>query len=225
MSEWWTYTLSDFLLFSPRIYYRLFELYNAAIWPGQIIAVLVGVAVAAALRTGRPWQARIALLLLAGCWLWVAWAYHFSRYATINWAAVYLAAAFAAQALLLLVFALAGRFSQRGQAGPVARVALGLLAFALAVHPLIGPALGRKWTQVEIFGVAPDPTVAATLGAILLISARLRWALLPIPLAWCAVSGATAWTMGSPDAVVMPLAAAVAIFGMLPTRRPPDASS
>ena len=35
MSEWWTYSLSDFLLFSPRTYYRLFELYNLAIWPTQ----------------------------------------------------------------------------------------------------------------------------------------------------------------------------------------------
>jgi hypothetical protein len=31
MSEWWTYSLWDFLLFSPRTYYRLFELYNLAI--------------------------------------------------------------------------------------------------------------------------------------------------------------------------------------------------
>jgi hypothetical protein len=27
MSEWWSYSLSDFLLFSPRTYYRLFDLY------------------------------------------------------------------------------------------------------------------------------------------------------------------------------------------------------
>ena len=26
MSEWWTYHLRDFLLFTPRTYYRLFEL-------------------------------------------------------------------------------------------------------------------------------------------------------------------------------------------------------
>ena len=43
MSEWWTYTLSDFLLFSPRTYYRLFELYNAEIWPAQIVALTLGV--------------------------------------------------------------------------------------------------------------------------------------------------------------------------------------
>ena len=48
MSEWWTYSLSDFLLFSPRTYYRLFELYNAAIWPAQIGARASGVAILAA---------------------------------------------------------------------------------------------------------------------------------------------------------------------------------
>ncbi len=36
MSEWWTYTLSDFLLFSARTYYRLFELYNRDVWPAQL---------------------------------------------------------------------------------------------------------------------------------------------------------------------------------------------
>ena len=42
-------------------------------------------------------------LLLAACWTWIAWAYLGSRYATINWAAVYFAYGFALQALLLLL--------------------------------------------------------------------------------------------------------------------------
>ena len=42
MSEWWTYSLSDFLLFSPRTYYRLFELYNVAIWPLQLVSPRAG---------------------------------------------------------------------------------------------------------------------------------------------------------------------------------------
>ena len=33
MSEWWTYRLDDFLLFSPRVYWRMFELANAALFP------------------------------------------------------------------------------------------------------------------------------------------------------------------------------------------------
>jgi hypothetical protein len=39
MPEWWTYTLSDFLLFSPRAYYRLIERHNAAVWPWQLGSV------------------------------------------------------------------------------------------------------------------------------------------------------------------------------------------
>ena len=37
MSEWWTYTLADFLMFSPRIYWRPFELYIVAIGPAQFV--------------------------------------------------------------------------------------------------------------------------------------------------------------------------------------------
>ena len=39
MSEWWTYTPADFLLFSPRVYYRLFELYNRSFWPVAIVTL------------------------------------------------------------------------------------------------------------------------------------------------------------------------------------------
>ena len=42
MSEWWTYRPSDFLLFAPRTYYRLIELYNSEVWPLQIGALIVG---------------------------------------------------------------------------------------------------------------------------------------------------------------------------------------
>src|SRR5262245_33918588 len=74
MPEWWTYSLSDFLLFSPRIYYRLFELYNAAIWPLQILALMLGAAVFGLLLSGVIWRGRAIAAVLAACWLWVAWA-------------------------------------------------------------------------------------------------------------------------------------------------------
>lgn len=207
MSEWWTYTLSDFLLFSPRTYYRLFELYNAAVWPAQVVALLLGGALAALVATGRA--GRAAAAVLAACWLWVAWGFLHTRYATINWAAEYMAAAFALQALLLAVVGVLGgrlRFAGRGH-----RAGLALLLFALLVQPLIGPLAGRPWSQVELFGLAPDPTALATLGA-LLAAERTRWEILAIPLAWCAVSAATLWAMESPDALILPAAAVLALI-------------
>ena len=45
MSEWWTYHLSSFLLFSPHTYGRLIERYNAAIWPWQLAGLAAGLAI------------------------------------------------------------------------------------------------------------------------------------------------------------------------------------
>ena len=46
MSEWWTYRLSDFLLFAPRTYWRQFELMNLQWWPLQPLLLAAGVLIA-----------------------------------------------------------------------------------------------------------------------------------------------------------------------------------
>ncbi len=211
MSEWWTYSLSDFLLFSPRTYYRLFDLYNAALWPAHLLTLAIGLAILALMARGGDRWNRAADLLLAACWLWVAWAFLLNRYATINWAATWFAGLFVVQAVLL---ALSGAFgggiasaSRLSRAGAVA-----LFVFALLLQPLIGVVTGRPWTQAEVFGMAPNPTALGTLGFALLPStAGRRWLLLVIPLLWCAISGATLWTMGAPDALVLPAAGLLAL--------------
>src|SRR5262245_6330489 len=45
MSEWWTYRPEDFLLFSPRVYWRMFELHNAALWPLQVPVLAAGLVI------------------------------------------------------------------------------------------------------------------------------------------------------------------------------------
>ena len=208
MSEWWTYTLSDFLLFSARTYYRLFELYNSEIWPLQILAFALGIALLTLLFRNEAWQGRAVAAILALCWLWVAWAFHVRRYATINWAATYFAAGFVIEALLLIwTGTIRGRLRFKPSGSTRHLIGLGLFLFALAVQPLIGPLLGRPWLQAQFFGIAPDPTVLATLGILLLAANRTVWALLPIPLLWCGISGATLRAMDSQEALVMPLAA------------------
>ena len=75
-----------------------------------------------------------------------------------------------------------------------------ILAFALAGQPLLAPLQGRGWASSEVFGIAPDPTVIATLGLLLLARGRLLPALLPIPFSRCLLSGITLSTMGEPQA-------------------------
>jgi hypothetical protein len=211
MSEWWTYAPSDFLLFAPRTYYRLIELHNLDVWPMQFVALLLGVAILVLARGERAWRRRAVAAILAGCWLWVGWAFHIQRYATINWAAVYFAYGFALQALLLLLTGAAGLVKFTKPEPRLAPAGLGLFVLALLIQPLIGPLLGRSWSEIELFGLAPDPTAVATLG-ILLAADRIRFALMIVPLVWCAIGGATLSAMGGPDAIILPAAGLLAVL-------------
>jgi hypothetical protein len=223
-AEWWTYHPSSFLMFSPRIYWRLFESINAAYAPvaGALIALSL---LWLALRTRRlardgsagsaAFAARLPLAVLAACWLFVAWVFLLERFAPINWPARYFAAGFVLQAALLGALAAsnglcASGFKSRSIAG------LGLALWALLAHPLLALAFGRPWRQAEVFGLAPDPTVIATLAVLMLVEVpessgarRLLRVATFVPIAWCAMSAATLATMGSGQAWVV-LAAAIA---------------
>jgi len=50
---------------------------------------------------------------------------------------------------------------------------------------------------------APDATAIATIGLLALSPARLPRALLVIPVAWCAIGGATLWALGSGEAWIV----------------------
>jgi len=214
VSEWWSYRPSDFLMFAPRIYWRLFESINAAVWPAQLLLVAAALAwLLWFVRRGGESAPRASAVALGLSWLFVAWAFLLQRYAPINWAAESFALGFGLQGLGLLALVRCGPLQPNLQ--PWRRgVGLGLLLWALLGHPLLAVPAGRPWTQAEVFGLAPDPTVIGTLGWLLLwegcrASARvLLRGLWGMPLAWCAISAATLGTMGTWQALP-PLAAAL----------------
>ena len=208
MSEWWTYTLSDLILYSSHSYYRLIELYNAAIWPAQILALLLGLVVLVLVRRGTPSSGRWIAVILAAGWLWVAFAFHAARYARLNTAAPWFGWMFAAEAALLLVLG-------RSYAWPSdfpGRAGLGIYVFALLVVPLMALVLGRGWGASEIFGIAPDPTALGTLGLSLLSRARRRWPLAILPAAWCVTTGAILSVWKISFFWVVPLLALIAVI-------------
>jgi len=214
ISELWTYSLSDFLPFSRETWLRLFELYNAAIWPLPIIFTLAGLILVWRItqinRTGQQ-QPAIALLVLV--WVWVGWQFHWTYYATLNWAATYMAIAFFVQAgLLALSSVLTERVRFRFKTDLYSRLGVLITLFALFVQPLLGLWFDRDWHELASFGATPDPTVVATLGLLLLARGHLRWVLLPIPVLWCTLSSATAFAMPSAEGVIPALAALLVLL-------------
>jgi hypothetical protein len=213
MSEWWTYRPEDFLLFSPRVYWRMFELHNAALWPLQVLTLAAGAAIVLLVARWPTSSARWLALLLAVLWIFVGWSFLWGRYVEINWAIAYVAPAFAVEGVLFLVCGpLLNRlaFARRGLAGGTGCF---MLATAIA-FPLLAPLQGRGWASSEVFGIAPDPTAVATLGLLLLVRGKpLPW-LLPIPVLWCLLSGMTLQTMGEPQAWVLYAALALTAFAL-----------
>jgi hypothetical protein len=207
MPEWWTYSLSDFLLFSARTYYRMIERHNAAVWPLQMVTLGLGLGIAALLRRPGTRQGRLISLTLAVLWSWVAAGFVWARYAAINWAAVYLGWLLVIEVLLLVSAGLRGRLAFCWRRDAAGSLGIALLLTAVVLYPMLAPAQGRGWRQAEVFGIAPDPTVVATVGLLLLSESRPQWSLLVTPVLWCLISGVTLFALGSLEGwVVLPTA-------------------
>lgn len=200
MSDWTSYSLSDFLMFSPEAYFRLFELNNTALWPFQP-AIIFAAAVLPFMSLKEDKQSgQIVSIILAMLWGLVAWQFFYQLYAKINLAAPSFAIAFSIEslALLFLVFTSNARHSKPG---------LTLFMYALIIHPFIGILSGRDWQAVELFGIAPDPTALGTLGLLMMRTGIMPKILALIPVTWCLASGLTYLAMELPYGLTTPAAA------------------
>jgi hypothetical protein len=194
MTEWWTYGLSDFLMFSPESYWRLVARHNAAWWPAQLLVGAVPAALLLTLRTPSASASRAMLLVLALAWAWLGHAFYWRRYAEIFLAAPSLASACGAQALLLTLAALLP-IRRPGIARPAAAAVT--LAAALC-YPLLAPLTGHRWPEAEVFAFMPEPTALATLSVLLgrPLARAPRMALALVPLLVLLLGGATRWLIG-----------------------------
>lgn len=197
MAEWWTYRPSDFLMFSASSYASLLERYHRDTWPLPLamLAIGAGLVVAALRPTART--ARWGTLVLAGTWTWVGWGFLWSRFAEINTAAVYLAMAFAVQAVLLA--AAAWQAPRFGAPPPVHWPATALIAAAVLLWPLAATQTGRSVWEVEVFGLAPEPTALATLGWLMAARTRHRAGLALVPAVTLALGIGMLWLLYGPE--------------------------
>ena len=219
MSDWLTYAPQDFLLFSPRVYYRLIELHNEALWPLQVAALACGLLLLFLTLRGGAAASRVVFAILGALWMWIAWSFLWERYATINWVVAYAAPLYAAQGLALIW---CGAISERLRLAPVTGLVAGatavLIATAVIGYPLIAPLMGRPWTAAETFGIFPEPTALATL-AVLACVPRGSALLMIIPLLWCVLASEILWLLRSPDFFVPATVALIAVFLAILRRR------
>jgi hypothetical protein len=183
-----TFTVDQFL--------EVFQRYNEAIWPLQLVAYALGVVVVALALRGGVLSGRVVAGILGVTWIWMGVVYHWTYFTDINRGAWLFGALMVAQgALLLGLGAWRGRLEFERGVGWMGWIGLGMIAFAMIVYPLIGAALGHGYPRAPMFGVAPCPTTIFTFG-IFMLATRRSLALVWLPLLWAVIGLFAALKLG-----------------------------
>jgi len=195
------------LPFTTEQFLAVFERYNLAIWPLQIVAYALGlIAVALAYRPVRA-SGRIICAILAIFWLWMGAVYHLAYFSEINGAAIVFGALFVVQGVLwLLVGVVRPRIVFRAGLSASSMVGASLILYAVVAYPIIGTLLGHGFPRSPSFGVAPCPTTIFTFGLLLWTRARPPTYVLAIPLIWSAIGFSAAFTLGIYEDIGLPIA-------------------
>ena len=167
------------------------------------------------------WRAggRIILAVLSAFWLWIGVVFHLLFFLQINFLAIGFGALFVIQGILFAASALAGRRSFAFRADVFGWSGLFLAIFALAVYPLLAFIAGHGWPRMQVFGVAPTPTVIFSLGMLLMAERRSPLLLAALPLVWALIGGSAVFLLGSITEDLSLLVAGVAAFSLLVWKR------
>jgi hypothetical protein len=187
------------LPFTHAQFLEVFARYNVNVWPAQVLAYLLGLAVVVALLRPSARAGRFVAAGVAAMWLWTGIAYHGLHFSEINKAAFVFAALFVIQALLISRAGVMKALRFNPPADATAWLGWGLIGYALVLYPLLGLWAGLRYSQMPSFGITPCPVTIFTFGVFLLSTTPVsRW-LLVIPVIWSLIGGSAAMVLQVPQ--------------------------
>jgi hypothetical protein len=204
--------------FSADQFFEVFVHYNEAVWPTQVLLVLMALVAVLLAFLRPPWHGKAIGSILGALWIWTGAAYHWAFFAQINPAARWFGAAFVLEGLLLIW--LIGRSSGiRFQPG---REGAGLwggffIAYGLVIYPLLGIAQRHVYPAQPTFGL-PCPTTIFTIGMLLWARFRVPRVVWVVPVTWSIVASSAVRSFGVWEDAMLPVAALVAMILVLRPR-------
>lgn len=184
------------LPFTPAQFFQVFQDYNEAVWPAQVLFYALAALVFYHVLRPKNNSDKTLSLILAFFWLWMGTVYHWYFFSPINPAARLFALLFVAQGLLLLyVGYLKGKLSFSFDKKDLWKVAgLFLMLFGPVIYPLLGMALGHTYPSSPTFGL-PCPTTIFTIGTLLLAEQAPK-AVFLVPILWSVIGFMAALSLG-----------------------------
>ena len=204
--------------FTAHQFFEIFAKYNAGVWPAQVVLTALALSVIVLVIRSRPTHGRWIAAVLAVLWGWMAVAYHFTYFASINPAAWLFGALSLVGALWFAwVGVVKGQLHFTLSHGVRSWVGAALVVFALGVYPLLGYLLGHRYPAVPTFGL-PCPTTIFTIGVLLFAKAPVPRSTFIVPVLWALVGSTAAFALGVYQDLGLLVAGVVAVIAMI---RPP----
>lgn len=182
--------------FSIEQFLNVFQKYNQAVYPMQIIFYLLAILIIVLSIRKSSSSDKIISGILSFFWIWMGIVYHILFFTTINKAAYLFGSVFILEGILIFYYgvmknSLTFRFNT-GFSGITGAI---LIFFALIVYPVTGYFQGHIFPASPTFGL-PCPTTIFTLGLFLLCDKKFTFAVLIIPVLWSVLGFSAAFSLG-----------------------------
>lgn len=213
------------LPFSADQFFAVIRQYNEAVWPAQVLVVLMGLAAMALLLWKRSWSSVAISGILALLWTWMGVVYHLAFFTSINplayvFGAISLvgAAVFVWLGMLRSELDFIPRRDGRGLMGMV------LMVFAFLIYPAWSSMAGHAYPSLPTFGL-PCPTTIFTIGMLAMAVGRKVRIALVVPILWSLVGGQAAFLLDVPPDWGLVVAGLIALGLAFRVGRFPEAAS
>ena len=183
------------LPFTTQQFLEVFKTYNHAIWPLQLVFILLAVFTVCIVIWKPIISGKIIPVILALFWIWMGGVYHLLFFSTINEAANFFGLLFILQGILFLRYRLitAQTFALKKDIHGI--TAAILIIYALVIYPVVGYYTGHAYPYSPTFGL-PCPTTIFTFGILVLSKQRLPFYMLIIPFMWAIIGISAALKLG-----------------------------
>jgi len=182
--------------FTTEQFFSVFESYNSAVFPAQLILLLLGIFALYMVITQKAKKDRTVGSLLGLFWVWMGVVYHIVFFSPINPAAQVFGALFILQGIFLLIETFKRRKLEFSYTGNLkGNLGLIFILFGLVIYPVISYFLAGTVEKTISFGL-PCPTTIATFGFFLLTGNKFSKYLVIIPSLWALIGTTAALKFG-----------------------------
>lgn len=194
------------LPFSREEFFHVFEQYNEAVFPMQIVLNLMAIICLLLIWKKNRYSDQLISTILAGLWIWIGIVYHIGYFASINKAAYLFGSLFIVQGILFFVM---GSLKKLIHFTPIwnnyTYIGSFFVVYGLVLYPLLGYFLEHRYPENPTFGL-PCPTTIFTFGLLLWADPKLPKYLLIIPLLWALVGFNAALSLGVREDIMLLIA-------------------